>query len=686
MTRLVARGVLTEPRPVVVFVGRSYELALLQDAIRASSWPFQVLHLWGVGGIGKSTLLDAYERLAVAADMPFRRLDCRDLAPNPKDFTAAWNAHAVDLPDACRVGRQRWILALDTYEAIAPLDRWMRESFLPSLPSTCLVILSGRLKPEGIWATDAGWRALSHSLELAPFDLSEVTELLTARAVPPSAYEAIFRLSSGHPLAAELVAAQVEADPQWDPGAASAGPSLLGGLVDRFLDEAPSPVHREALEIASIALVTNQDLLADLLPRADAYQLVRWLGGLSWMRPTERGFVPHDLARDAIFGDLRRRSPHQFHALRVRIHDALARRASFARRDGLALRELTFLQRTNPMLGPFLEVVKSGEHWVEPGTQDDHAAVIAMTRLHEGAASAELLARWLVACPEGLWVTRSFASAVTGFAFEIRVTGGRPDGIGGDGVGGDGVGGDGIAVDDPAMTRFRRATAAHAPLGPGETGMFIRTWMAAHAHQRIGPEQTALFFHLVQLYLTLPGLAFSAMSYANPDEWRVINTFSNMFRLPEGSYTFDAGGAAHPHAMYYHDWRKTSPMDWLALLGRRDGAGHAEASPGAALFVGPDGRWFQESGKERVDLAARKILSGLLWRLASARRDRPGEAVSLAELLQTGWPDERPTFHSGRHRVYVAISSLRKRGLEAFLTSNEAGYLIDPAFETVFVG
>ncbi len=667
--------VLTEPRPVTHFVGRGVELALLRDAMMAPAhrWPFAVLHLWGVAGIGKSTLLDQYERHARAAGVPFWRMDCGHLAPNPKDFTSAWNAHAADLPEACRLGRQRWILALDTYETMAPLDGWLRESFLPSLPSSCLVILCGRLKPAAAWTSDLGWRDLARSHELAPLAFSEVAELLAAREVPVSAHEAVFRLSSGHPLAAELVASQVAADPAWDSGAAAAGPAVFDGLVDRFLDEAPSPVHREALEVASIALFTNQDLLADLMPRADAYQLVRWLGGLSWMRSTERGFVPHDLARDTIFGDLRRRSPHQFHHLRVRIHDALARRASFARRDGLALRELTFLQRTNPMLGPFLEVVKSGEHWVEPGTPEDHGAVLAMTRAHEGDASADLLARWLDARPEGLWVTRSLASAVTGFAFELRVTGDEaPAGAGG------------IAAYDPALTSFWRGTAAHAPLAPGEVGMFIRSWMAAGTHQRIGPVQTALFFHLVQLYLTLPALAFSAMSYANPDDWRVINAFSNMFQLPNGAYTL-GDDPARTHAMYFHDWRKTPPMDWLALLGRRDGAGQAEASPGAALFVGPEGRWFQASGQERVDLAARKTLSGLLWHLVCARRDRPGEAVSLAELLGTGWPRETPTFHSGRHRVYVAISSLRKLGLEVFLASNEAGYLIDPAVETVFV-
>jgi hypothetical protein len=41
------------------------------------------------------------------------------------------------------------VLLVDTYETLAPLDGWLRETLLPELPGGHLIVLAGRDPPAG---------------------------------------------------------------------------------------------------------------------------------------------------------------------------------------------------------------------------------------------------------------------------------------------------------------------------------------------------------------------------------------------------------------------------------------------------------------------------------------------------------------------------------------------------------
>jgi hypothetical protein len=71
------------------FVGRRTELELFRTALVSKHPPFSVLHVFGPGGIGKTTLLMQYARLADDAGATVVRLDGRDLEPTPPGFLVA---------------------------------------------------------------------------------------------------------------------------------------------------------------------------------------------------------------------------------------------------------------------------------------------------------------------------------------------------------------------------------------------------------------------------------------------------------------------------------------------------------------------------------------------------------------------------------------------------------------------
>src|SRR3712207_2215308 len=71
------------------FVGRMAELALFRSALLDAEPPFAVLHIYGPGGVGKTTLLREYARVAADTGRSVVFLDGRNVDPSPAAFLFA---------------------------------------------------------------------------------------------------------------------------------------------------------------------------------------------------------------------------------------------------------------------------------------------------------------------------------------------------------------------------------------------------------------------------------------------------------------------------------------------------------------------------------------------------------------------------------------------------------------------
>ncbi len=99
--------------------------------------------------------------------------------------------------------------------------------------------------------------------------------------------------------------------------------------------------------------------------------------------------------------------------------------------------------------------------------------------------------------------------------------------------------------------------------------------------------------------------------------------------------------------------------------------------------IGPDARWMSTSDGERRDLARYGPARRLLDRLVEHRLTHPGVAISAAELIDVGWPNEKMRHTAALLRVYSAIRRLRRLGLDRVLLTHDDGYLLDPEAEIV---
>jgi GTPase SAR1 family protein len=89
-----------------------------------------VLYIFGLGGVGKTTLLREFAYACNQEGTPVSYVDARNPDPSPDAFMSALcSAMDLDPKDspfqalAYRLGCQ--VVLIDTYETLAPLNTWM---------------------------------------------------------------------------------------------------------------------------------------------------------------------------------------------------------------------------------------------------------------------------------------------------------------------------------------------------------------------------------------------------------------------------------------------------------------------------------------------------------------------------------------------------------------------------------
>ena len=150
------------------FVGREPERAFLLSVLGAEG-PL-VVFIHGIGGVGKSALVEAFTAEARARGTVVLLLDSGAIEPTPRGFLAAISsATGGDLTTAAdaaaRLGSlgDRVVLVLDRYEVLRPIDLWLQRTFVRALQDNTRVVIAGREAPLSGWSMSMGrlFRGLS---------------------------------------------------------------------------------------------------------------------------------------------------------------------------------------------------------------------------------------------------------------------------------------------------------------------------------------------------------------------------------------------------------------------------------------------------------------------------------------------------------------------------------------------
>jgi hypothetical protein len=543
-----------------LFVGRAAEVKRFREALSADTPPFNVLHVFGPGGVGKTELLQAFVRCCDEAGCASYHLDAYDIDPNPEAFrtalrhTVGMDANTPVLSTLDEV-EDRAVLLIDAYETIDALDDWLRTTFLPDLPGQAIVVLAGRAEPAAEWRADSGWGALVETMPLRNLDGEAGRALLDRRDVPADQHEAILDFTHGHPLALSLVADLLDQreEQTFEP---DASPDVVKTLLEQFVQKVPGPAHRTVLETAALVRYTTEPLLSAVLDVPDAHELFEWLRGLSFVRPGERGVTLHALTREALATDLRWRNPDWHDTLHERIRQYYTDRLKQTSDRGVpdALSDFTYLLRQHPLIQPFYDRLQSqwdDAHGLIEDTpqEDDWSALLEMVARHEGDASAAWAEHWFDRQPDGVQVYRAADGRPEGFMLTLSLDAADAE----------------ARRADPVTDATWQYLEAHAPLRAGEQASLFRFWMARDTYQSVSPVQSLVFIRQVRHYLQTPGLAHTALVCRNPETWGELFAYAGMERLDNDGVSV----GDHTFALYGHDWRAQPPAQWLDQLAER---------------------------------------------------------------------------------------------------------------------
>lgn len=546
-------------------MGRDAERELFASALQSADLPFNLLFIFGPGGVGKTTLLTEFHRLCNDSSTPVALLDGRNIEPSPDPFTASLSL-ALNLPPTSppheRLASRKHIIILDTFELLAPLDNWLRDTFLPSLPEHTLTVVASRNPPSTAWRSDPGWQDFLRILPLRNLAPHESRAYLSQHNIPDDQIQAVLNFTHGHPLALSLVADEFAQRP--GPARAfqpEASPDVIKALLERFVQKVPGPAHRAALEACALVRLTTEPLLAQMLGAPDAHELFEWLRELSFVELSPEGLFPHDLAREALAADVRWRNPDWYAELHKRARGYYI--THIQQSPGPAQQRLmfdyVFLHRDSPVVRPFVDWQTSGGMLADSLRDSDIPAITEMVLRHEGEDSAQIASHWMNRQPQGIIVLRDSERRPAGFAAMVS-----------------------LSLIDPSDREADSAARSvwahlqrHAPLRSGETATLFRFWMGRDTYQTVSPAQSIVFINAVLHYLTTPGLVFTFFPCAEPEFWAPMFAYADLARLPDAD--FEVGGRRY--GMYGHNWRAVPPMQWLALLAEREIAPGAEAAP-----------------------------------------------------------------------------------------------------------
>ncbi|MDT3426205.1 DNA-binding CsgD family transcriptional regulator [Paenibacillus forsythiae] len=319
-----------EERELEFIVGRSAEAAAFTRMLQENcEHACMILHVYGTGGIGKSTYLRLCRRWAKQQDAIFVLIDSSDFIHTEQGLVEAVFKQlppvpATGQPASCNLNglmdslhfltlERRLVLSFDTFEEMPEMESWLRDILFPRLPKRTLLLFSGRYPLKGRWIVSPALRERICQMELDYLNLPDRMEYLQKCGLDnPELMEKLSYSTRGHPLSLSLAAAA------YSPSSPAFGNDYFDEVIELWLREVPDHELRKLLDAASLLHIFHHELLAFIMDEEVSSKAFNRLIALSFVRRSQRGWQLHDLLREFIRLRLQKRTPGLYKRLKQR--------------------------------------------------------------------------------------------------------------------------------------------------------------------------------------------------------------------------------------------------------------------------------------------------------------------------------------------------------------------------------
>lgn len=607
-------------------VGRDAERAFLRLVLDEDG-PL-VVFIHGIGGVGKSALLEAFTVEARARGAIVLRLDGGTIEPTTRGFLSALSSatgSALETSEdaTARLASlgERVILALDRYEVLRPLDLWLQQTFVPALSDSVRIVVAGREPPIAGWSIGMG--QLSRSLPLGNLPRDDARTLLRQDGVAGDDLDRINRLARGHPLSLRLAASALVAGPALDHEATTVT-AIVEELTELYL-AGLDPSTRKALDAASVVRRPTLTLLGAMLPDAAPQDAFDRLRGLPFVELSNDGLVLHDTVREVVAAYLRASDPDRLRRYRIaawrQLRDEVARASPHEMWRYTA--DLLYILE-NPMIREAFFPTTEHLYFVDGARPDDGPIVNEIARRHEAPASASVLAAWWQRDPTAFRVARNGSGVVAGFYVV-----GELDRLS-----------RGLLDLDPVARRWRDHLRRQ-PVARGQRVLFDRFELASEHDGSLSQVMAALVLDLKRMYMELrPELR---RIYTVNRESVVGTAWEQLgFEPLPGDPDWFDGVAYHPAML---DFGAASVDGWLTKI------------IAAELRIEEDS--ILDLVQHQLILDGLRVdLTKLEFEVFKYLHERPGKVVERSTLLRDVWGYD---YAGGSNIIEALVKSLRRK-------------------------
>ena len=594
----------------VTLKGRERELASLQRVLDANG-P-RVAFVYGVAGIGKSALLNAFASRVRGSGTQVWRIDCAAIDPTESSFRVALDAAGWQ-PGSTGV------VLVDTYEMFRIADPWLRHELVPSLSTDVRFVIAGRDAPMLEWSTERGRLGGLEILPLVGLTDEAAKAFLADANVAEDHADMICRIARGHPLSLRLAAEAEVAHMPID----EVGPRVVAALATAFragLDDE----GRQLLDAASVPRRVTRGVLEAMTCR-DADDAIERLAALSFVDETSEGLRLHDAVQAAVSARLRALEPERFRELRSAAWHHLQNETRRAGASDLHrfTADLLFLI-DNPFVREAMFPATAHAFSVERSREEDAEALRALWHEFETPEGASVLDAWLRLRPDAVRSVSDRTGAVVGCSIVAEWRDIPPS----------------LERADPVVAAWSRHAARH-PLPPGQRTLTHRRWLAAGTGEGPSGVQAAALLDVKRDYFRMrPHLGRLYLSVRDPRPF--LDALRTLGFRPFDE-PIEVGG--EPFHLAALDFGPDSVDGWLNRI--------------AAAELGESDQPFLDERDRSVDLGGARIqLSPLEFGVLRTLAAHPAAPVSRADLLRDVWGT---SYDGGSNTVDVVIRSLRRK-------------------------